>query len=73
MKGSGDYMEQNLIVCKDMPKQVSGYIEQAIRNIYDEHPHEVKIILLGAASVILGFGAYKEYGLIPKSVVGEED
>ncbi|MFQ9608434.1 MAG: hypothetical protein ACLU90_05590 [Lachnospira sp.] len=66
-------MEQNLIVSKDMPEQVSGYIEQAIRNIYDEHPHEVKIILLGAASVILGFGAYKEYGLIPKSVVGEED
>lgn len=73
MKGSGDYMEQNLIVSKDMPEQVPGYIEQAIRNIYDEHPHEVKIILLGAASVILAFGAYKEYGLIPKSVVGEED
>ena len=65
MKGSGDYMEQNLTVNKDIP-------EQAIRNIYNEHPHEVKIVLLGAASVILGFGVYKEYGLIPKSVVGEE-
>lgn len=73
MKGSGDYMEQNLTVKKDMLEQVSGYIEQAIRNIYDEHPHEVKIILFGAASVIFGFGAYKEYGLIPKSVIGEED
>lgn len=72
MKGLGDYMEQNLIVNKDMPEQISGYIEQAIRNIYNEHPHEVKIIFLGVASVILGFGAYKEYGLIIKSVVGEE-
>lgn len=65
-------MEQNLILNKDMSEQVSSYIEQAIRNIYDEHTHEVKIILLGAASVILGFGVYKEYGLISKSVVGEE-
>lgn len=72
MKGSGDYMEQNLTVNKDIPEQISGYIEQAIRNIYNEHPHEVKIVLLGAVSVILGFGVYKEYGLIPKSVVGEE-
>ena len=65
MKGSGDYMKQNLIVNKDIP-------EQAIRNIYNEYPHEVKIILLGAASVILGFGAYKEYGLIPKLAIREE-
>ena len=72
MKGSGDYMEQNLIAKKDMPVLVSGYIEQAIRNIYDEHSHEVKTILLGAASLILGLGAYKEYGLIPKSVIREE-
>lgn len=72
MKGSGDYMEQNLTVNKDIPEQISGYIGQAIRNIYNEYPHEVKIVLLGAASVILGFGVYKEYGLIPKSVVGEE-
>jgi len=27
---------------------------------------------LGAASVILGFGAYKEYGLISKSIIREE-
>ena len=58
-------MKQNLIVNKDIP-------EQAIRNIYNEYPHEVKIILLGAASVILGFGAYKEYGLIPKLAIREE-
>lgn len=72
MKGSGDYMEQNLILNKDMSEQVSSYIEQTIHNIYDEHPNEVKIILLGATSLILGFGVYKEYGLIPKSVIGEE-
>lgn len=65
-------MEQNLTVKKDMPEQVSGYIEQTILNIYNEYPHEVKIVLLGVASVILGFGAYKEYGLIPKSVIREE-
>lgn len=65
-------MEQNLIAIKDMPVLVSGYIEQAIRNIYDEHSHEMKTILLGAASLILGLGAYKEYGLILKSVIREE-
>ena len=70
MKGSGDYMEQNLV--KDMSERISDYIEQAIHNIYNEYPHEVKTILFGDASVILGFGVYKEYGLIPKSVVGEE-
>ena len=48
MKGSGDYMEQNLTVNKDIPEQVSGYIEQVIRNIYNGHPHEVKTVLLGA-------------------------
>lgn len=32
----------------------------------------MKTILLGAASVVLGFGAYKEFGLIPKSVIREE-
>ena len=72
MKGSGDYMEQNLILNKDMSEQVSSYIEQAVRNIYNEHPHEVKIVLLGATSVIFGFGAYKEYGLIPKLAIREE-
>lgn len=72
MKGSGDYMEQNLTVNKDIPEQVSGYIEQVIRNIYNKYPHEVKIVLLGAASVILGFGAYKGYGLIPKLTIREE-
>jgi|GEM_PF-2371160 hypothetical protein len=72
MKGSGDYMEQNLTVNKDIPEQISGYIEQAIRNIYNEHPHEVKIVLPGAVSVIFGFGAYKEYGLIPKLAIREE-
>lgn len=65
-------MEQNLVVKEDMTVQVSGYIEQAVRNIYDEHPHEVKTILYGAASLILGLGAYKEYGLIPKSIIRKE-
>lgn len=72
MKGSGDYMEQNLTVKKDMLEQVSGYVVQAIRNIYNEYPYEVKRVLLGATSVILEFGAYKECGLIPKSVIREE-
>ena len=66
-------MEENIMVKEEMPVQASGFIEQAARDIYAQHPHEVKAILFGAASLILGFGAYKEYGLIPKSVVGEED
>ena len=49
------------------------FIEQAIHNIYYEYPHEVKTILFGAASVILGFGAYKEYALISKSVIRKEN
>lgn len=72
MKDSGDYMEQNLKVREDMPVQASGFIEQVVHNIYDEHPHEVKAILFGAVSLILGFGAYKEYGLISKTVIRGE-
>ena len=52
--------------------QASGFIEQAARDIYAQHPHEVKAILFGAASLILGFGAYKEYELIPKLAIREE-
>ena len=71
MKGLEDYMEQNLV--KDMSERISDYIEQAIHNIYNEYPHEVKTILFGAASVILGFGAYKEYALISKSVIRKDN
>ena len=56
-----------------MSERISDYIEQAIHNIYNEYPHEVKTILFGAASVILGFGAYKEYALISKSVIRKEN
>ena len=52
--------------------QASGFVEQAVRDIYVQHPHEVKAILLGAASLILGFGAYKEYELIPRLAIREE-
>lgn len=65
-------MEENIMVKEKMSVQASGFIEQAARDIYAQHPHEVKTILFGAASLILGFGAYKEYGLIPKVVIREE-
>ena len=52
--------------------QALGFIEQAARDIYAQHPHEVKAILFGAASLILGFGAWKEYELIPKLTIREE-
>lgn len=65
-------MEENITVKEEMSVQVSGFIEQAVHDIYEQHPHEVKAILFGAASLILGFGAYKEYGLIPKTIIREE-
>ena len=52
-------MEENIMVKEEMTVQASGFIEQAARDIYAQHPHEVKAILFGAASLILGFGAYK--------------
>lgn len=65
-------MEENIMVKEKMPVQASGLLEQAVRDIYAQHPHEVKAILFGAASLILGFGAYKEYELIPKVAIREE-
>ncbi|NSE47638.1 hypothetical protein G4358_10105 [Dorea formicigenerans] len=65
-------MEENIMVKEEMPVQASGFIEQAARDIYAQHPHEVKAILFGAASLILGFGACKEYELIPKLTIREE-
>lgn len=61
------------MVKEEMPVQASGFMEQAVRDIYAQHPHEVKAILLGAASLILGFGAYKEYGSIHKVATREEN
>lgn len=69
MKGSGDYMKQSLVVRKDMLEQVYDCIDLAIRNIYDEYPHEVQTILIVNASVILWGEACKEYCLINKDVL----
>lgn len=65
-------MEENIMVKEKMLVQASGFIEQAAHDIYAQHPYEVKVILFGVASLILGFGAYKEYGLIPKVAIREE-
>ena len=65
-------MEENIMIKEKMPVQASGFVEQAVRDIYVQHPHEVKAILFGAASLILGFGAYQEYELIPKLAIREE-
>ena len=65
-------MEENIMAKEEMPVQASGFIEQAMHDIYAQYPHEVKAILFGAASLILGFGAYKEYGLIPKVAIRED-
>lgn len=34
-------MEENIMVKEEMPVQASGFIEQAARDIYAQHPHEV--------------------------------
>ena len=65
-------MEENIMIKEKMPVQASGFVEQAVSDIYVKHQHEVKAILFGAASLILGFGAYKEYELIPKLAIREE-
>lgn len=65
-------MEQELTTREEMPIQASGFIEQAVCRIYEAHPHEIKTILFTAVSLIFGYGAYKEYELITRTVGGEE-
>lgn len=54
-------MERELLTSEGMLLQASGFIEQAVYKIYEAHPHEIKTILFAAVSLILGYGAYKEY------------
>lgn len=65
-------MEQELLVREDVALQASGFVEQAIYNIYKAHPHEVKLILYTALSLIFGYSAYKEYELTVRTAETEE-
>ena len=65
-------MEQGTSTREEMPLQISGFIEQAVCNIYEAHPHEIKTILFTAFSLIFGYSAYKEYELISRTADEEE-
>lgn len=65
-------MEQNLSIREEMPRQASGFIEQAACRIYEAHSHEIITILFAAVSLIFGYGAYQEYGLVTRTVDEEE-
>lgn len=65
-------MEQQLSTKEEISLQLSGFIEQAVYYIYEVHPHEIKTILFTAVSLIFGYSAYKEYGLITRTVDGME-
>ena len=43
-------MENEITSKEEVQTQASGYIEEAVRKIYEEHPHEIRAILYGAAS-----------------------
>lgn len=61
-------MEQELLVRQEIPLQASRFIEQAICNIYEMHPHEIHMILFTAVSLVFGYSAYNEYKLITRTV-----
>lgn len=65
-------MEQQLSTKEELSLQLSGLIDQAVYYIYEAHPHEIKAILFTAVSLIFGYSAYKEYGLITRTVDGAE-
>lgn len=65
-------MEQQLSTREELSLQLSGFIEQAVCNIYEAYPHEIKTLLFTAISLIFGYSAYKEYELITKTVDGVE-
>lgn len=71
-KETGDYMEEATIVTEKISEEASGFLEQAVHNIYSEYPHEIQVLLFSTASIIFGVGAYKEYGLISKKNIMEE-
>ncbi len=61
-------MEQQLSTREERSLQLSEFIEQAVYDIYEAHPHEVKTILFTAVSLIFAYSAYKEYELITRTV-----
>lgn len=65
-------MEEATIVTEKISEEASGFLEQAVHNIYSEYPHEIQVLLFSTASIIFGVGAYKEYGLISKKNIMEE-
>lgn len=65
-------MEQALSARKETTLQTSDVIEHAVCNIYEVHPHETKLILFTAISLLFGYSAYKEYEFITRAVDEEE-
>lgn len=59
-------MEPEVVKDNDIAAHAAGALEQAVTVIYNNYPHEVKAILFAAASVLFGFGAYKEIRSISK-------
>lgn len=59
-------MEPEIVKDNDMTTYTAGMIEKAAMDIYNNYPHEVKAILFVAASLLFGFGTYKEIRSIKK-------
>lgn len=59
-------MESEVVKDNDMMIRAAEFIEQAATDIYNNYPHEVKAILFAAASILFGYGTYKEIHSISK-------
>mgnify|MGYP006876664543 CR=1 FL=1 len=38
-------MEEATIVTEKISEEASGFLEQAVHNIYSEYPHEIQVLL----------------------------
>ena len=65
-------MELQLSTKEELSLPLSGRLDPAVYSICGAHPHEIKAILFTAVSLIFGYSAYKEYGLITRTVDGVE-
>ena len=61
-------MEPEVVKDNDIAAHTAGILEQAVIEIYNNYPHEVKAILFAVASVLFGFGAYKEIRSVSKKL-----
>lgn len=49
---------------RGLENRVAEAIDAGVRGIMAEHPHETRCLLYAFATILMGYGAYKEFRLI---------